>query len=472
MPTPTLIQRWAWNSSGDPETGGPFFLPIQNATLANNCLILAFQVSTTGTGTIKVSDNAGNTWPTSANYTVTDSGNGVKFCIFILPNAAAGVTIIEVGFGSSGTTKVNGFLPAFQEWANIATSSPVDKESSTLVSPSIGGTIQSGSITTTAAGDLILQFITITDNGINGMSGAFDGLTNLTPDSSGHFTLFQAKIDDGYACQYYVQPAAGAINPGFSGTWTASASSWPSITIALFAASAGTLPSATAPRIIGGQWYRLSQADSPTPYVVQSPLLGTAGAINCSIQNSLFDWSATSGSSTGSWGQIVAGSAYPTGAHITGATPAPTDLLTLTGTLSTGLTAFGICLDMVNVSSFDTYSAQTGGSFPAGPTPANTITPGVSQGIAFSVMGLGTGPPSGIVTPSGAVFLSPTYTGQTDGSYMSSGDCWGAYYFSTNAMQSWVYTDTQASGNTDALVMTFAGSAPPAGPPLLGAICL
>jgi len=456
LATPTLVQRIAWGNSQNGESAASIVLPITNATLANNCLILVFQVTTTGTSTIAVTDNIGNTWPASPNYTVTDAGNGIKFCLYILPNATAGVTAITVSFGAGGTGTVTGFMPAFQEWYNIATTSPVDVENSQLASPVKNGTVTSGSITPNNDGELILQFAGITDNGTNGLSGAFDGLSVVTADASGNFTLIQTQIDQGYFSQYYVQPTKAAINPSFSGTWTATTTTWPSITVALKSASSGTAPTGSACRIIGAQWYFLSQSTSPHPYKLQMPILGNAAAINSSIQSSLFNWTETSGSASGAWTQVYPGSANPGGACVVGLNSGnySADVLSLTGTINTGLTSLGIIIDMVNVGSFDNFSAQNGGAFSAGPTPPNTITPISSNGIGFSTMGLGTGPPNSLVTPAG-VFMCPTYTGQTDASAMTSGDCWGIYYFSSNAMQSWSYNDTQASGNWDALAMTF-----------------
>lgn len=467
---PGLVQRIAWGNSQNGETAASIVLPLTNPTLANNCLILVFQVTTTGTSTIAITDDQSNTWPSSPNYTVTDSGNGIKFCVYILPNATGGVTKITVKFGAGGTTAVTGFMPAFLEWYNIATSSPVDVANNQLATPVKNGTADSGSITTTVDGDLILQMAGMTDNGTNGLSGAFNGLADITADASGNFTLLQTQIDQGYFSQYYVQPTHGAIDPSFSGTWTATATTWPSVTVALKAASSGTAPDAYAARIIGTQWYFLSQGTSPHPYKLQMPILGTAAAINSSIQSSLFSWTATTGSASGSWTQLSPGSANPGAAWVVVGTGGgfSADVLTLTGTINTGLTSLGIIIDMANVSSFDNSSAQNGGSFGAGNTPANTITPIASTGIAFSTMGLGTGPPNALVTPAAGAFLCPTYTGQTDASAMTSGDCWGSYYFNNdNSQQSWVYYDTQASGNWDAVVMTFAATPPPgySGPP-------
>jgi trimeric autotransporter adhesin len=464
MATPTPVQRVGWLSNQSAESGAAFILPLPNPTGASNCLLLWFQVSTTGSGTIAVTDAAGNTWPSSPSYSVTDSGNAMKLCLYILPGAAAitasGMTPpwIKVSFGSGGTTKVYGFQPQFAEFYNVATSSPVDgTPTHTLQAPAKNGTVQAGSVTTTVNGDLVLQFCTITDNGENGLSGAFDGLSVITPDSSGNFTLLLADIANGTACQYYVQPTAGAINPGFSGTWTASATSWPTITVALKAASAGTAPSATAARMAGVQWFYLKQGTSPTPYKVQFPTFGSAFAANCSIQNNAVDWTATSGSVSGSWTMCSLPSGSAQAGYKVG-TAGSNEILTITSTIPAGDSLIGVVVDWMNVSAFDNVFYNNSGSGSAGTTPPTVVTPGVSNGVWFSVMALLTGPPNAMVSPSGGIYMCPNYTGQTDASVMTDGDCWGWGSFSSTSTFDVEYNDTQASGGYNGVVMTFAQS--------------
>ena len=76
------------------------------------------------------------------------------------------------------------------------------------------------------------------------------------------------------------------------------------------------------------------------------------------------------------------------------------------------------------------------------------ITPSSTTGIVLAMLGIGTGPSTGISSPSGAVYLCPTYTNQNDNDTMCSGDAHGYYAYSSNASQNWTWTITSQSGNT------------------------
>ena len=185
MAIPAPYQHVVWSSNGNNEgTGGnDWLLQLPNATGAGNCMVLKFYVASSATLTsIKgYSDRAGanlvETWSTTPVETITDSGNSVKLVVFVQPNSLGGVLSLEVVF----TGKVLGFHPCYQEWYNIATSSPVDGSSAATVSiGSTSGSIASGSFNTTDNGDLILQFIQDDDWQDAGFCGETDGLTTMT----------------------------------------------------------------------------------------------------------------------------------------------------------------------------------------------------------------------------------------------------------------------------------------------------
>ena len=76
-------------------------------------------------------------------------------------------------------------------------------------------------------------------------------------------------------------------------------------------------------------------------------------------------------------------------------------------------------------------------------TPANN-----SAGIAIGTLSYGIGPTTGISSPSGAVYLCPTYTNQNDSDAMCLGDAHGYYAYSSNAAQNWTWAVTSQANNT------------------------
>lgn len=455
MATPAPVQHVVWSSTGSGETGGNTFkLPLANATLASNCLILAMQYPS-GSTLSSITDNASNTWSTTPVATVTDGGNNMTFAVYAIYGATAGVTLLTITFSAA----IQGFMPCFQEWYNVATSSPTDGNNKQVATTS---PITSGSFSTGTAGDLILHFVTCTDNGTNNLSGNFDGLTKYTKNSG--YTLLQVDLFNGYACQYLVQASAGATNPSLTPTLTAGAYSFPSITIALKSASAGTAPSASAMRIFGLYWCLMqgTGATGNVAYNVQFPRVGNLALETIDDQFGNINLVSISGSISGSWTVTSASSGDAQCGYKANATAGDTELLTYTiNDVLDHKSIFGLFYDVVNGGAYDTYTKlQSNTSFGPGSTlPVSPITPGVSNGMVFAVMGVGLGPCNGVNNPSGAIYLVPVYTGQTDGSQMTNGDAWGYIAYTSNATQNWQFNDSVSSNDYDALQISFATGA-------------
>src|SRR5215475_12941518 len=97
--TPSLIQMVSSTTNNPAVTGDTgnnfkFFLP--NAVGAGNCLVLAITYPNGVTPII--TDNNSNTWPTSPAATANAGSGNCISSIFVLPNANAGVTRINVAF--------------------------------------------------------------------------------------------------------------------------------------------------------------------------------------------------------------------------------------------------------------------------------------------------------------------------------------------------------------------------------------
>src|SRR6185503_2220416 len=90
---------------------------LPNKTLAGNALVM-FLDYPHGSLVSSVTDDRGNSWPTTA-AAAADGGVGSPVtAVYVLPNAAAGTREIKVTFNSS----VSGVHAAFLEYYNVATS--------------------------------------------------------------------------------------------------------------------------------------------------------------------------------------------------------------------------------------------------------------------------------------------------------------------------------------------------------------
>lgn len=268
--TPTLVQ-WTSTSNtigdaGSGTSGGSnaskvgddaisqldFYLP--NPTLGGNAVVVA--ISAVDVASITISDEGSNTWTRASAGAVTDSGNN-QLSVYFALNVAAGMRHITA---TLATPNINAYLQAgASEWNNIATSSAADGSAGQVVAASTTWT--SGSFTTTAAGDLVIAFAMT--------SGATPWLgASIT--AGGGFTLVSADIRDGFACEYQVQGAAGAINPSFTVNPSTRAIM---IGLALKSAAAGTAAPASAIFVKGIQHNSLDST-AAAAFTIQFPTTG------------------------------------------------------------------------------------------------------------------------------------------------------------------------------------------------------
>ena len=184
-----------------------------------------------------ITDNNGNTWPTTAAVSANAGPGGNISSIWVLPNANAGQTTITVSFASA----IIPFNYVVSEFNNVATANPLNGTSATA--NDAGASIATGSFTPGNndgnGGNLIWNYYAV--------SGGANGNPTSWVSGSG-FTLLDADIawntKQGFphATQYLVQTAAAPINPGI--TATADTDGFNGVAVALKAASAGTATSA------------------------------------------------------------------------------------------------------------------------------------------------------------------------------------------------------------------------------------
>ena len=461
--TDYFVQHASWANSN--ESGNGFLLELvkENATLANNCLLLALYYPSTATLSSITETNAGtpNTWSVTPIGTATDSGNGVTVSLFTVFGANAGATAFTINFSAA----VAGFSAKFWEIRNIATSSALDvtavAQSITLSSAAVN-VVNSGEITTATDGDLIFQIGWNSDNGpgSGGGSGHNNGLVLLTKQNPG-FQFVDTDLNYGFFSQFWIQSKASGVNPGVATTQSAYPSTWESITIALKTGAFGTAPSATDQRIFG-MMQTIINGNGTTNgnYVpVQCPTVGNQLVVCCDDPFSSIALAGVSGNISGPWNAISSSGADAQALYKTSALAGDTELLwfQVNDTAGHGY-AFIVIYDTVNGGAFDTSqhndSSTTFG--PGNSTPTVSFTPITGAGRVYNVVGIPTGPAAGLTSPAAGSFLSPTYTGQTDTSGLTNGDMHSTYKFTSNAAQTWQFNNSVSTNGYDMLNVSFS----------------
>lgn len=449
MSTPTIVQAVLFNSNQNFETGNAFKIPLPNPSLTGNCIALALLYAYSATRTVSITDDQGNTWPAPTRV-VNDTGNVLTAAAYALPNAAAGTRVITVTFDAA----LLGFGASAVEAYNVDTVSPVDgSNGAAAVTPAA-----SGSFTPANNGGLILHWGFATGWGNQLNAGFNDGVTTWT--KAAGFTKLHGNKEMMFFCEYAVQATAAPINPSSSFSGGSAASEvFSSITLALKAATAGTAPNTTKARVFNITHGAFSNVATSGNYTAWAPMAGNLGLVMTSYPSSGAPINSVVGAVGGAYTVVSPGapSAIPTGAYRTSNTPSDDEVLTMNLTAgSSGKLQFMI-YDVVNTGAFDAVATASLGAFSAGPIPhAPDITPGISSGLAVATCGFGTGPPSGLTSPSGGLFDCGFYTGYTDLSPWDSGDAMGHLNFTSNALQNWTWTNTQATGQASALALTFA----------------
>src|SRR5258708_7846926 len=147
MATPAMVQMVSSTTNllgiqGDLGNNYKFTLP--NPTGAGNCIQLNMSYPT-AVAAPTVTDNIGNTWPTTAAVSV--DGGGTVSEIRVLKNTASGAQTFTVAFAARNDT----FQYVIIEWCNVDTASPVDGTSST--GNVTGASLAAGSFTPTTNND-------------------------------------------------------------------------------------------------------------------------------------------------------------------------------------------------------------------------------------------------------------------------------------------------------------------------------
>jgi hypothetical protein len=442
---PALIQHVSSTSNpwpGNGISGNNFKIPLPNPVLAGDALVLA--ISYPSGNTPSITDNLGNTWPSSAACTANEVGN-MTAAIYVLPNSKAGTLAtpgsVTIGLGAS----VQPFQYTLSEFNNIATSSPVNGcIQAAGISPA-SGTISPGSFTPTAnnnanGGNVIWSYTASAAN----TSGYPTGWT-----AASGFTLLDGNNigSSGYistASQWYIQSTQGTVTPSIVEAGD-NGDTYNSLAIALKIGAAGTSMPAG---IHINKVLHFTQQAAGSSLTLETPATGNLRVIAFSLAGSV---SSVTDNDTGSSWTIEQDGNNPEAVIAFAPNRGALPTLKITVRFSsvnypTSIRFFDI--QEANAAPFDVAASNlpTSCSASGNTSAAPAITPTTANGLTIAGMPMGTGPVKGVVGPTNAIFDLVYYTGETDFDMMENADAVGHYYNPDLSTENWSWTTAPNSG--------------------------
>ena len=444
---PVLIQHVSSTSNpfpGNGISGNNFKIPLPNPVLAGDALVLAISYPNGVTPTI--TDNLGDTWPSSAACTANNGSGNIVSAIYVLPNSKAGTAsrpgTITIGFGSA----VQPFQYTISEFNNIATSSPVNgcKQATGLSPNASTAVIDPGSFTPTTnnnanGGDVIWNYTAV--------AATSSGSPTKWTSASG-FTLLDGDINSTYpgfphASQWYVQATQAAVDPKITSTGD-TGDTFNSVTVALKVARAG----GSVPNGIHINKILHYTVSADNPLILQAPATGNLRVLAFSLPGSV---SSITDNDTGSSWTIKQDGNNPEAVIAFAPNRGPLSTLKITINWSPGAQNSIRFYDIQGAAAtaFDVAASNLPTSCPIGgsTSAAPPITPTTTNGLTIAGMPMGTGPVSGVHAPTNAVFDLVYYTGESDFDAMENADAVGHYYNGSDlTAENWSWTTASNSG--------------------------
>lgn len=456
---PTLIQHVVWSSNWQVDFGNDFRLVLPNATLFQNCLIFKF-LYPTSVKWIRITDNMGNQWPLTPTMSVDDTTNNVRLAVYIMPAMPAGVQTLFVNFNAA----IQGFNPAFQEWAGFALSNILDGTPQTTFNQP--NPIAAAALTTSVANSAVFQIAQSTDSG-TAASGFGNGFHIFNVPTG---TFIQTDPQNaGYYCQYQIQATPGSVTPSANVVPApGGAYGFAIIAFALKTADTGTLPSPVGTRVIGSFHLRIAGSGAPgnQNYAIQWPTFGNLLVGGATDPSSVIRLVGATGNVSGIWANVPDGGNASL-IYKTNAINSTAEVLSVT--LNDGAAhnyVQGVWWDFYQGGAFDVAN-NTGGGVTFGPgnsTPPAPIVPQIAEGVTVVYWGLNTGPPDAIESPANAYMASVFYSGENDLTDMDNGDMNAIYIFNSNTVQNWVLHNTATTTGYGFVAATFGGTLQPQAP--------
>ena len=403
MATPALVQH----VSTQPEVIAAVNEPIDNlvvklpnASLTGNTLVCV--VAYPSGATPAITDDKGNTWPASgATGTVTaDAGAGaMALQAFVLTNATVGTRLITVGFGGSPQEPVRAWV---SEYYNVTGTL---QGSATAANVNSSGTVSPGAFTPSAANCLILSYMS--DANTSGTTNP----TLISANTGAGFALNDADISwtagtgTPSASQWFAQGTAASI----TGSFTLTSGGTETYNVIAFALSTGSQGTAKPAGIHIDRAIFFGTSSCPASWKFQIPSTGNLGVLMSFVDQ----FASALDSDSVTWTAKGVGTGFCPCFFRDGNQPASTTR-TITITVNTGAIGINGMFTYFDISgaatsAFDVFAGNTGA-----PSNVNTIanmpsiTPTVAGDLVIAALSMGLGPTSGVTSPSGALFGSPT----------------------------------------------------------------
>jgi hypothetical protein len=363
-----------------------FYLP--HAVGANNRIIV--WVTGSSGDAITVTDSSGDTFSTDKNY--TDSSNGQTMAIFSAGSAAASANEwIKVSHSASDAWVMMGAMECTNTGA-------VDVTTGNHAS---GNTVAAGSITPTAANDLIVMA------GWNDYTTGAQGSITAGSQSNIAWALGAADRATTTYMQYGVYSSTSAINPTLSTTGTAG---FVAAAVAYKAAAVGTaFPSGIQVNCMKTLWvqpsgkFALPRTEQfPCPSLNNSEIVDWIGACPDTL-------SAPRDSGSNTWSST--GSATANGScvqkyYAQNATVSPAQNISFSGTPGDDSAKLYGIQNGSTSSFFCTRTTATGSqASPGNIDPSDPVTPCAANGLVISSIGVESNTQNGTTT-AGANFKS------------------------------------------------------------------
>jgi hypothetical protein len=432
-PDPLLVDAVGTGSNAYSEVANGITFSLPQATLPGNSVICGLTYPYSSSRTVSITDNESNIWHQAVS--VGSTANDMTVALWYTA-AAAGTLTIKATFD----TALFGLQFACKEAYNVVTNSPLDGTAS--IASSTTSTVATGSITTTANGDLIFEY----GNWI-GESPLNDQITYVNDFVAGRgWSPIIADTITGEFFQDIQQSAAGSITPTYDvEVSSGNSNAWGAVAAAFKTSSSqGTAPPSSGIHID----HIFAETTGPAGRVilVQFPADGNFLAMPSSYTSTISD------SMQNSYTQNQPNSSYLTNLQYV------QNAATRLGGLLINVNLLEYSADdmvWMDIRGAATSSAidTTGFNSQTQPSLANgydwsgmpSITPSVAGELVIADLPTGCGPSWNVVAPAGAITDNVYYPGETDASNFNQA-CGHAHFVTTStAQESWTWVMENAS---------------------------
>jgi len=405
-------------------------VPLPELTTAGATLVLSFGYDSSGANqAFSVTDDKSNTWTLDATSAVS---NNKTLKMYHASNVAAGASYIQIQLTAGSN---NGYWQA-----NVAEFYNVGAIDGTSCNAGSSTTISAGSITPTASGDLLFQAKYSTSISSNNLPPSQTAPFTSGSQASITWALASQLLGDGAADQYGVYNSTAALNPTFT---QAASDNYISCAVALKVAASGSAATAI-PRVIHQEhdamphnapnpWHVGLVADAPNVAVYLS-YVGNDSITNVTSSPAPnIGWTASGADFQGQNGHN----------HVNYYCA---KWNTPPGTVDLSITRSGTSNDSINMiyvvqngtCNLDADSGgQAGFKNDTGPLPActNCLTPTHTNDIIFANGGQYDCTATGLIGPTGGLFDSAFFTGNTiDGPSQTDENNFWMHFYNGNSL--------------------------------------